>query len=370
LKRNDQVMLGVITTAFPHQTDAFMHRNPSYFWRKLDETGRKRGVRVIFFSPKSIDHSARQIKGWTNTGSTDTPNWKKITTRYPDVAYDNVFVHLAGTQSVLAARSLFTSKHIPLFNPAIGNKWSIEKYLRKQRDVRPYLPPTTYATSPHTVERFLKSYGTVYLKPLGGSGGAGIVELKRSGEVFAIRSERFGKNGRLKTTKDLAATRQFLRQLLSKRRYLVQKGLRVTSIDHQKVDYRITLYRDERGKWRAAGVTPKLARAKSIVTNSHAGGKKTTMDFVTHWFKQQHKQPPSEQLLIEAAVAAAHALQKRTRKLGLIGIDAALDEDNRIWLLDFNPKPGRDLLNREMLYKAADSISGYALYLSRHRSQG
>ncbi|WJH35376.1 YheC/YheD family protein [Paenibacillus sp. CC-CFT747] len=61
---------------------------------------------------------------------------------------------------------------------------------------------------------------------------------------------------------------------------------------------------------------------------------------------------------------AGRVLTRFRPTLSHLGIDVALDRRNRIFLLDFNPVPGRGLLTPSMRKRVTYLTTGFAKYLA------
>src|SRR5206468_9902442 len=116
------------------------------------------------------------------------------------------------------------------------------------------------------VTGFLKKHGLVYLKPINGYQGRGILEIKRiSRNQIRVKSDKFsGKRSLLQvcTLKQLEA---LTGGLMKRNKYLVQRGLELLKKGDRKIDFRVVVHRGKGGIWHSAGIRPKLGKAGSMV---------------------------------------------------------------------------------------------------------
>src|SRR5690606_38106228 len=76
--------------------------------------------------------------------------WHRWFYPFPDVVYDQA----PGRWNTEGKGQLFSRlqrRGIPVFNGAIGYKWSIHRRLAARPDLRPHLPETQLALTPHAV---------------------------------------------------------------------------------------------------------------------------------------------------------------------------------------------------------------------------
>ncbi|UUZ94728.1 YheC/YheD family protein [Paenibacillus sp. P25] len=253
-----------------------------------------------------------------------------------------------------------------MFNPVFFNKSALHKLLIRGPLLRPYLPDGKPAVTVSDVTGLLKKHGCIYLKPVNGYQGRGIIEVRRiSRNQVRVKSDKFSGNRSLLQIYTAKQFESFANVLLKKNKYLVQRGLESLKMGDRKIDFRVVVHRGERGTWHSAGIRPKLGKAGSMVTNSHAGGTKTTWEKLERWARRTGK------ARFRPRASSRNRRSRRTRyltkyrpTLSHLGIDVAVDRNGRIYLLDFNEVPGRDLLTPGMLRRATELTAGFARYLA------
>ncbi|WP_369125274.1 YheC/YheD family endospore coat-associated protein [Alicyclobacillus fastidiosus] len=326
-------------------------------------------MKVLFFRAEDIDFQKRRVHAWTSTSKDGLSGWTRNYHPLPDVIYENYYLNLVGSDPrILKVRREFIRRGIPVFNPTLFNKAALHRILSASDSTRGYIPPSSPVRKASDVLAFLKTFQPIYLKPVTGSGGAGIlqVELLGSGQI-RVRSERFTNNQRFTKYFTSGQFQHFMARQLSKRRYLAQKGLKLIHKGDQKIDFRVVVHRDSTGMWKSVGIRPKLGKTGSIITNSHAGGQKTTWSRLFRWSQQERVHLPDRSALEKASIAVAERLTAFRPHLSHLGIDVAACEDGRIYVLDVNPRPGRDLLTPEMLVLVTQYTVGFASYLTKQQ---
>ncbi|UUZ86892.1 YheC/YheD family protein [Paenibacillus sp. P26] len=167
------------------------------------------------------------------------------------------------------------------------------------------MPDGKPAVTVSDVTGLLKKHGCIYLKPVNGYQGRGIIEVRRiSRNQVRVKSDKFSGNRsplQIYTAKQFES---FANVLLKKNKYLVQRGLEPLKMGDRKIDFRVVVHRGERGTWHSAGIRPKLGKAGSMVTNSHAGGTKTTWEKLERWARRTGSTLPAAGELEKPAIAA------------------------------------------------------------------
>jgi glutathione synthase/RimK-type ligase-like ATP-grasp enzyme len=328
--------------------------------------GKKYGLQVLFFRSEDVDFNRRRVRAWSSSTDHGESGWKRAWHPFPDVLYENYPVGVKG--SGIGAKSVkrrFIKLGIPAFNPRFFNKANLHRLLIRSPKVFGYLPESRLAARASDIIRLLQKHGFVYLKPIFGFQGKGILEIRQMGQdQFQVRSAKMREQSKADRTLTLRQLENFAERLLKNRKYLVQQGLELISRGDRKIDFRVVVHRGADGKWHSAGIRPKLGRPNSIVTNSHAGGSKTTWQALYNWAHRNHISLPSAAELEKPALAAARYLTRYRPTLSHLGIDVAVDRKNGIYLLDFNEIPGRDLLTYNMLRRVTDLTAGFASFLA------
>lgn len=361
-------LFGIMTTALPARDSKKAKDTtfiPSLTWRLFHTSGVKQGVKVLFFRAEDVDFHAKRVHAWSCSSNDGLTNWKRSYHLLPSVVYENYFLHLVRKHSrVLDVKKQFKLRGIPVFNPALYNKSALHHILTRSDKTKLYMPVSKTLRDSAEVLDYLSKYSTVYLKPINGSGGAGILQLEKlvNGKI-RIRSERFIQDRPYDKILDQTELKPLVKKLMGKRKYIIQEGLDLLQKNLHKIDFRVVVHRGLDGEWSSIGIRPKLGKNNSIVTNSHAGGKKTTWNELLEWAKQNQVSLPSASQIERAAVLVARQLTKTRPTLSHLGIDVAVDKKLNIYVLDVNIRPGRDLLTRDMLLKVTDKTVKFANYL-------
>ncbi len=318
--------------------------NRSPFMRELVRAARARGARCYVFGPADIDWENQIFRG--SVPSLDG-SWRPGDFPPPDVVYDRIpSVRSEGRADVIETkerlRALTEGRY---FNPGFISKLALYQWMRQSRLGRRLMPATEPAADFGQIEKMLQRCGTIYLKPFFGSLGRGIVRVDRIGPgSYLVRLPRTDRADRWIRVGD-----DSLQTILDKHvrwgSYLVQRGLRLARVNDRSFDIRVLVQKNIRGRWLVASAVARMAHLGSAVSNLARGGEiirpsAALMD-AFGWNRPQALGKVAR--IRRLAVNVARAIDKASgQSHGELGLDLAVDQDGRTWLLEANAKPARE----------------------------
>lgn len=330
----------------------------SAFLRELCGLGRQRHVLVYLFRPEEVDWRSRMISGHCCGAG-----WHIRRLPLPDVCY-NRFFRVRNPQLYDRLMWRFKAGGIKLVNGRFPDKLTVHSYLAASEEVRPHLPVTWCYAGPSQIAEMLNKFASVYLKPVYGTQGRGIVRVTRSRSGIYCCSFSGGKRV---SGPDLAS---LLDRGFKSSRYLVQQGLNLLH-SPVKMDVRVLLQKDGRGCWTVAGMAVRSGRRGAITTNLHTGGGARTLDGVLQeqWPRDQVLRERIRSQIRELALATGRILERRLSSLGELGIDIGIDVSGRVWFIEANPKPGHRSfqINGDLaaLRRSRELLLDHFIHLSR-----
>ncbi|PWK13855.1 YheC/YheD family protein [Tumebacillus permanentifrigoris] len=356
-------ILGVITTSVPSQNDPRSRASytPKAVWCQLAKAAVEQGLTLCLFRPEDLLPTKGAVVGYVSVGGT----WTRTQTPLPDIVYENVYVHLATKPDVRAARRFFRDRGTPLFNPRLGNKHELAEWIRQDRALWQHHPETELLVEAQQVFQMLERYERVYLKPLHGSSGQGILEIAPYHQQrFSVRAAKFSNT---KQPLDVAMTRtelvRLIRRECKRRPFLLQQGVELIHIDKGKVDLRTHLQRNRRGKWEQVALVVKRGRPNSIVSNYHAGGSRHDWKWLEEAVRGERTRLPKLDEVFDLSERIARSYTEKAPRLAALGLDLGLDRQGKLWLLDVNARPGRNILDADQVARCAELHAEFAAYL-------
>lgn len=215
----------------------------------------------------------------------------------------------------------------------IKSKWTKTKWLLGT-DVQSYVPKTL-PFSQENLRTMLSQYSTVFFKPTTGSGGFNIVRIKKLGSGYQVQHNSV-RNHYL--TID-GVYRQLLKRC-SKRDYLLQKGIQLAKTNGRPFDIRVMVQKPNDGPWTSTAIFTKVGRPGKVATNYHQGGEigffQQTLSRAGYSSERIEKK---ENELKRLGESVGRIFDKRYSGFRELGLDVALDESGKAWILEVNTRP-------------------------------
>jgi glutathione synthase/RimK-type ligase-like ATP-grasp enzyme len=314
------------------------------FYRKLSQYGQKLGIEIEVFTP---DHVKNKNKVKVFTYSEKTNKWSAKYTTIPPLIYDRCRYRGAETYQLLRA---FRRKYHDLqyLSKPLANKWRLHHVLESQEFIQDHLPPTEKYNSASQLLAFVKKHQIVYVKPKNGTGGRGILRIERIAPYTYLMK---GRNlNRLILAPITFSEKQFVKKIQSlslNDTYIIQKGIQLTLKNGRVHDYRLLIQKNSEGNWSITGCAGRIGPAKSVTSNLHGGGMAVRLESILQTrFANKEKIQIIKKHLSEFAHELAQVLDEKYGPLCELGLDLAIDPKGKIWLIEVNPKPSRDVFRR------------------------
>ncbi|MGO4273237.1 YheC/YheD family protein, partial [Paenibacillus sp. TAF58] len=142
----------------------------------------------------------------------------------------------------------------------VGSKWVKTKVLLLNKKLRKFVPETRIYNQSNLLA-MLNKYKMVYVKPINGSFGQGVIRVEKSGR-YRFQSGKVARSFR--TFLDLFTA---LNKAKLHRSYLVQQGIHLLTHQKKIFDTRIMVQKSPKKTWEATGYIGRVAHPRKIVTN-------------------------------------------------------------------------------------------------------
>lgn len=219
-------------------------------------------------------------------------------------------------------------------------KMAIGKMLKyrlmlKNPGLRKYLPKTHWLTR-KSVFKMLRSYSSVFIKPNHGSGGRGIIRIRRKQNGYEVR---YGRKRKIVSRHSLYKMIQSCQK--ASRKYLVQRGLQLAKYKGSIFDIRVYMQKPH-SKWGISGMVARVAAPNHYVTNYHQGGRGKSLEkvLINTLQSNRSKVNATKKQIEKLSYQIAKTLGGRYSHLRELGIDFAIEKNGRIWILEANTRPG------------------------------
>jgi hypothetical protein len=315
------------------------------FFRRLSIAGKQIGVDVFVFAPSNVDEKNQRIHAHAYMAS--KRRWGRQWISYPDLFIDRSRFH-----SVKRYResSGFRKRNpqLTFISSPLANKWNLYQQLSSKPAIKPYLPSTVLYRTFDDLRRELMTKRVVFLKPINGTGGRDILKIAK------LQDGLYSVQGRMLSRKIIPERKINLLQLRSvviakkpANRYIIQQGIDLRLKSGSVHDYRLLIQKNSHGKWEITGCVGRVGPAGSITSNLHGGGRAVPMrKLLQHWFGSEKRADAVAQNIHHFAFLLSEALETIYGQICELALDIAVAQDGKIWLLEVNSKPAREVFNK------------------------
>ena len=214
----------------------------------------------------------------------------------------------------------------------VGSKWIKTEVLQTNSYIAKHVPETATFTEEH-LRLMLRKYGMVFVKPVHGGGGNGVIRVKKEGEKYS-----FTKMSHTSTFPTYKVMYRSLAKKKLKRRYLIQQGIVLARIEGRPIDYRVKFVKKET-EWKITAMLGRLARPGLVITNVCKGGTllkcrealRRSLPHIDARTKQQEMRSLTRTCTV--------LLEEQFPGIGQLGFDYGLDRSGKIWILEVNTRP-------------------------------
>lgn len=229
--------------------------------------------------------------------------------------------------------------------------------------------PETRPMNRASIRDMLSRYGMIYVKPVNGTFGRGVIRLEwRTGEPFPYRFQSGLRQYRFRSYESMYTK---LLTVKRKRNYLSQQGIELLKHDDRRFDFRVMVQKNPNSAWETTGIIGRLAHPRKIVTNYHSGGTPMPLGaLLTEHLPESIRLDDYREVLDILGEEVARTLERRFPRIREIGVDVAIDADLKPWILEVNTKPDPFLFRKLKDPAVFRRIYSYAVAYGRFPSRG
>lgn len=309
----------------------------------LIESGQAAGVLVYVTTVRHLRLNARKIVGYAY--DKEKQAWERRFFPAPQVVYNRIPQREDEWLPEVRAKLEECIRHpaVRLFNPGFFNKWTLFKWLSKNKRTKPLVPVTRKFREDLNLIPLLKKYPFLYLKPARGKAGMGIMRVKRRRKcrrnryMMDIQDKAGNTTVRFPTQTDLKAR---IRELVGSEEYIVQQGIRLARCGGRPFDLRVLVQKNRKGVWEVTGIGARLAGESSITTHVPRGGSiENPRRLLTVAFNPKAAKRILWRARKTALLLARQIEQSSGYELGELSLDLGVDKSARLWFFEANSKP-------------------------------
>ncbi|GGF85807.1 endospore coat-associated protein YheC [Paenibacillus albidus] len=316
-------------------------------YQKMIVEGSRIGLDVFVFTPADVNPGKELIHALVYDPKSG--KWSRKWRKFPNMIYDRCRIQRSERfQQLLRFRSRY--HHLTFLNRPLRNKWTIHQTFSQKSRFRQHLPETMLYQSTADLQKLLKHSSVIYVKPINGTGGRGILRIER----LQSAKRRFDIQGRRQDRRIIAPRKVTLPRLESIVRqwclggqYLVQQGIPLRLSSGRFHDYRMLVQKNGQGIWELTGMAGRVGAANSVTSNLHGGGRAVRAEkLLKEWLGSEDKAEKAMKTAEKLGLEAAVFLEDSFGALCELALDLAIDREGRIYVLEVNPKPAREVFAR------------------------
>ncbi|WP_164462160.1 YheC/YheD family protein [Bacillus sp. FJAT-42376] len=225
-----------------------------------------------------------------------------------------------------------------LFNTNRWDKWKTHKFFLKRSIQNMQLPATKKAVSEKIVLDMLHEYKKIVLKPVSNSQGRGILFAEKLSDFHYSLTKQENEDWTvIHFTHHEDLINELQHEKIFKKRYLSQSYIDLSLVNGRPFDIRVIM--QKKSGWVCSGIECRLAGLNQDVTNLSQGG---SAFHIQEMLKLINIEKPENIInqIQQISKNLAARLDETGEHFAELGIDLALDRDQKIWLIEINFRPG------------------------------
>lgn len=347
--------------------DIQLFRGNRHNFADLIETGRELGYLAYVVTVRNLKLGRSRVLGYTYRREREV--WVKGYFPKPHVVYNRIPQREDERLPRVRKKLMLISKYpgVKLFNRRFFNKWSLFQWLNKSQATRPYIPETKRLTEPQVLTSMLKRHSLLYLKPIRGKAGVGIMTVKTQPEKhlpyrLQIQNEKRSRTYRCSTLQKLWERIKAQTDALGEP-YIAQQGIALASVNDRPFDLRALVQKNETGNWELTGIGARVAGNASITTHVPRGGEIDEPEkLLVSVFGRERAQQVLAQARNAALILARQIERSSKHRLGEMSMDLGVDTTGHVWFFEANSKPMK-FDEPHIRRKSLERIFQYSQYL-------
>ncbi len=339
----------------------------SYFrFFELAKAGIATDISVYFFSIINVDLDRDIVHGTYYDAEQEI--WKQAEFPFPDVLYDR---RGGGSQrSKEKAREIrrkFQEHHIPKLNSKTHfDKWDLFDRLKDIPFARKTLPITKLNTTEKYLLKFLKKHQSIFLKALRGSRGLQVLRLEKKSNGKYGYSYFHHEQPIIGEVDEETELLKIVKSFFKSPEFIMQREIDVIHYNGCRVDFRAELQRNGDGQLEATAISARVAMEQSPIS-THSIAYPHDVFFLQFLKYSEEDFIKLNNRIYNFLLNMYLTLEDTYGPFGEIGIDFALDQRGKLWLIEANAKSAKVSLykayDQETLERAFRNPLEYARYI-------
>ncbi|UTR11458.1 YheC/YheD family protein [Evansella sp. LMS18] len=292
----------------------------------IEQAGRRNGVKPCFVRLSYITPGQKTIKAYVK----EKEGYILTEIPCPAVFYNRIVDWPKRRKKI--EKLLAEGKVIFNVRNYDYGKYPIWKLLAENSEIAVHLPDTKRATVKN-INKMMKLYDQLILKPNLGEVGKGVMSLVKQGEQWQLSYKDKDKNWtNIHFKKNLP---DFLKDRIKKYFYLVQERIPLEKHEGEPFDIRVVVQRNKTGNWETTAFIGKVAHKGRLITNITQGGYSIPLEHILG----DHPYLSSDGTVSKIsnfAIKTAEYLSTRLPHIGDLGMDIGITADGTPFFIEVN----------------------------------
>jgi len=332
------------------------------------QTAKQLGALVYVFTVEDIDWDTKSTSAYLYQENTN--QWIRFASLpLPDVVYNRIPYREDEMKDYVqsALKRLKGMSGLHLYNHHFFNKWNLYHTLGQNALVSSYVPETRLLTTSSDLTAMIEKHPLLYLKPISGKAGQGIMSILAAKGKYILRSRK-GEQVVSRATTDLRKLWNAISTKV-KEPYVIQQGIELATYEGRPYDIRVLVQKDDFGRWQLSGVGIRVAGKGSITTHVPRGGSIESPEVVLKQSFQNVNYTSFMNNLNKVVLDIAEALEEKYPSLGEMSMDIGASTDGELWFFEANAKPMK-FDEPDIRKTSLERIIQYAQFLSNFTGKG
>ncbi|MBM7702701.1 YheC/YheD family protein [Metabacillus iocasae] len=351
-------IIGIVTETSPNSDATF--GSITSFCRELLQTCEEKGAFAAIYSISDL--LAEDVKGYIACDE----GWEYVSTPLPQIVHNRI--HSRKTEnhhSFQEMTQVLAEKRIPFFNAHYLNKWFVFEKLKAIEHLKPYLPDTVLLRKKQDFIDALAMYPSIFIKPIHGSQGKHIFKVSKDEHNYLLDYTTFTQpySNEYETFYDLF---EALYGQLKKQGFIIQQTIPLQTYKDCPFDFRLLCHKKNDLQWKLTSMVARVSQPNYFVSNLARGGDLYSPKVILESMYEKKHAKSILVLLKELAIDICHHLDAATAESELyaeFGIDLAIDQDGKPWIIEVNTKPSKQFQPEHVTTRpSTKALIDYCLY--------
>lgn len=333
-------------------------------------TGKQLGFPVYVVTVKDLKLKSPLVRGYIP--NRDGSEWESQLFPLPQIIYNRIPQREDELKPFVRRKieAILEHPNLAIFNPFFFNKWHLFEWLKSSKLTAPLVPATRQLNTPKQLFKMLERYPTLYLKPVNGKAGKGIMLLRlQKDKPLPYRLQiQHQKNSITYKAASLKRLWNRIKKETDGSPYIMQQAIDLITVDNRPFDLRLLLQKNNRGHWSISGLGARLAGQKSITTHVPRGGSiENPLKLLESAFGSEHANSIIRKVRTNALIIAKQIEKACGYRLGEMSMDLGVDKTGANWFFEANARPMK-FDEEPIRKKSLQRIFDYSLYLANQKT--